>query len=77
MDEETFQKSNVAAQDRRFYSCMANMVLLPTPLKAFADAMIEVEMMLRVCALHLYGWSCEHEDVADVAAKVATWTDWD
>lgn len=37
-------------QDHQFYSCVANMVLLPAPLKAFTDAMPEVKAMLRVCS---------------------------
>ncbi len=77
MDDAAYQVSNMVVQDRRFYSCVANMVLLPTPLKAFTDVMVEVKMMLRVCALHLYGWSCEHEELNDVAKQVSQWTNWD
>ncbi len=47
------------------------MVWLPTPLKGFTDAP-EVKAMLRVCALYLYGWACEHPSVADQAAKVTS-----
>lgn len=68
LDDGKYQKSNVVVQDRRFYSCVANMVLLPTPMKAFTDAMPEVKAMLRLCAAHLYGWECDHE--ALVAAAV-------
>jgi hypothetical protein len=64
-------------QDRRFFSCVANMILLPTPLKAFTDVMTDVKVMLRVCALHLYGWSCAHEEVAGIAGQVAGWANWD
>ncbi len=60
--------------DRRFFSCVANMVLLPAPLKAFTDVMTEVKMMLCVCAIHLYGWFCDHEEVADVAVQVQNWS---
>lgn len=77
VDDATYQNTNTVVQDRRFYSCVGNMVLLPTPLKAFTDVMIDVKMMLRVCALHLYGWSCDHEEVAGVASEVAEWTSWD
>lgn len=75
VDDGAYQISNSVVQDRRFFSCVANMVLLPTPLKAFTDVMIEVKMRLRVCALHLYGWVCDHEDVSQIAAKVRQWTD--
>ncbi|AZN72558.1 hypothetical protein D5400_15935 [Georhizobium profundi] len=77
VDDALFQVSNAVVQDRRFFSCVANMVLLPTPLKAFTDVMADVKMMLRVCALHLYGWSCDHEDVAGIAGQVAEWENWD
>lgn len=76
VDDALYQVSNSVVQDRGFFSCVANMVLLPTPLKAFTDVTPEVKMMLRVCALHLYGWSCDHEDVADLAKEVAEWSDW-
>jgi hypothetical protein len=42
--------------DRRLFSCVASMVLLPTPLKAFTDTMPHVKVMLRICARNLYGW---------------------
>lgn len=77
VDDAAYQISNAVVQDRRFFSCVANMVLLPTPLKAFTDVMSEVKMMLRVCALQLYGWSCDHEEVADNARQVAEWSNWE
>lgn len=48
IDDVRFQLSNVVVMDRRFFSCIGNMVLLPTPLKAFTDAMPEVKAMLRI-----------------------------
>lgn len=77
VDDAFYQVSNAVVQDRRFFSCVANMVLLPTPLKAFTDVMDDVKMMLRVCALHHYGWLCDHEEVADLAGQVADWANWD
>lgn len=56
VDDASFQLSNVVVMDRRFFSCVGNMVLLPTPLKAFTDALPEVKAMLRICARNLYGW---------------------
>lgn len=76
IDDPTFQKANAVVQDPRFYSCVANMVLLPTPLEAFTDAMPEVKMMIRVCAWNLYGWHCDHESVADSVATMKNWNDW-
>lgn len=77
VDDAAYQISNAVVQDRRFFSCVANMVLLPTPLKAFTDVMPEVKMMLRVCALQLYGWSCDHDEVVEIATQVAEWSGWD
>jgi hypothetical protein len=77
VDDAFYQEANAVVQDRRFYSCVANMVLLPTPLKAFTDTMPEVKAMLRICARHLYGWHCDHESLADTIAKIDAWGDWD
>lgn len=77
LDDAAFQESNAVVQDRRYFSCVANMVLLPTPLKAFTDTMPEVKMMLRVCASRLYGWHCDHQGLAAVVASVSAWADWD
>jgi hypothetical protein len=77
IDDALYQESNAVVQDRRFYSCVANMVLLPMPLKAFTDTMLEVEAMLRICARKLYGWHCDHTCMADGIAKIDGWDDWD
>lgn len=66
VDDASYASTNVIVQDARFYSCVANMVLLPTPLKAFTDVMPEVKAMLRTCAYHLYGWRCGHEAVSSM-----------
>lgn len=76
VDDALYQEFNAIVQDRRFFSCIANMVLLPTPLKAFTDTMQEVKAMLRICARHLYDWHCDHEGVAEGLAAVEGWTDW-
>jgi hypothetical protein len=49
-----------------FFSCVGNMVLLPTPLKAFTDTMPEIKSMLRICARNLYGWQCDHESMSAI-----------
>jgi len=46
------------------------MVWLPTPLKGFTDAVPDIRRMLRTCAFYLYGWACEHPDVAPQADEV-------
>lgn len=69
-DDPSFAQRSRIVQDPRYFSCVANMVWLPTPLKGFTDALPEVKAMLRVCAFHLYGWVCEHPSVEEQANKV-------
>lgn len=76
IDDPLFQEANVVVQDRRFFSCVANMVLLPTPLKAFTDTVPEIKAMLRICAMALYGWHCDHESIAETVATIKQWGDW-
>lgn len=76
VDDASFQKSNDVVSDHRFYSCIGNMVLLPTPLKAFTDAMPDVKAMLRLCARNLYGWQCDHDSMAHTNRVLDNWTDW-
>jgi hypothetical protein len=70
VDDPKFQRTNSVVRDRRFYSCVGNMVWLPTPLKGFTDSVPKVKSMLRICAYHLYDWACEHPDVVSVATEV-------
>jgi hypothetical protein len=53
------------------------MVLLPTPLKAFTDTMPGVKTMLRICARNLYGWHCDHDDLAAANELLEKWDAWD
>lgn len=76
VDDALYQESNAVVQDRRFYSCVANMVLLPTPLKAFTDTMPEVKAMLRICARNFYGWHCDHSSLTHSIASINAWADW-
>lgn len=69
-DDPSFAQRSGIVQDRRYFSCVANMVWLPTSLKGFTDTLPEIKAMLRVCAFHLYGWACEHESVAVLADQV-------
>jgi len=69
-DDQNFAGRSKVVQDPRFYSCVGNMVWLPTPLKGFTDAVPQIKDCLRACAFHLYGWACEHEDVEVPAARV-------
>lgn len=69
-DDDQFVGSSDIVRDRRFFSCVGNMVLLPTPLKGFTDAVPRIKRHLRVCAFHLYGWACEHPSVEHEASIV-------
>ncbi len=68
IDDPTYSKANSVVQDHRYFSCIANMVLLPSPLKAFTDVVPEIKSMLRRCAAELYGWQCDHEDLAEAVS---------
>jgi hypothetical protein len=76
IDDARYQLSNAIMMDRRFFSCVGNMVLLPTPLKAFTDTMPDVKAMLRICARNLYGWPSEHEEFLAANTTLDKWTDW-
>ena len=69
-DDERFAGNSRVVQDPRYYSCIGNMTWLPTPLKGFTDAVPTIKECLRVCAYHLYGWVCEHDDVRVIAGRV-------
>lgn len=69
-DDPAFAARSGVVQDPRYFSCVANMVWLPTSLKGFTDSLPEVKALLRVCAFHLYGWACEHESVKAQADNV-------
>ncbi len=77
LDDASFQRSNVVVMDRCFFSCVGNMVLLPTPLKAFTDTVPEVKAMLRICARNLYGWQCDHDSLLATNSALDNWTDWE
>lgn len=77
VDDPLYQETNAVVQDPKFFSCVANMVLLPTPLKAFTDTVPEVKAMLRICARNMYGWQCDHLSQAPANTKLDAWNDWD
>ena len=77
VDDASYQLSNVVVMDRRFYSCVGNMVLLPTPLKAFTDTMPEIKQMLRVCARNLYDWKCDHDSLLALNSALDDFDDWE
>lgn len=56
-DDDSFQTAGSWTHDPRYYTCVANIVLLPTPLKALTDAVPRIKTLLRTCAFHLYGFA--------------------
>jgi hypothetical protein len=70
IDDEKFKFPNRVVQDPKYYSCIGNMIWLPTPLKGFTDSVPEIKTMLRTCAFYLYGWACEHPDVVAAANQI-------
>lgn len=68
-DDPSFQKGSLTANPK-YYSCVANMVWLPTALKGFTDAVPEIKTMLRVCAYNLYDWVCDDASVLLEAKKI-------
>ena len=66
-DDTTFSSGHAEVNDPRYYSCIANMVLLPTPLKAFTDAVPQVKAALRLAAFHLYGFLPEGKSSPTIA----------
>jgi hypothetical protein len=76
VDDARYQLSNSIVMDRRFFSCIGNMVLLPTPLKAFTDTMPDVKAMLRICARNLYGWPSGQSEFLTTSVALDSWTDW-
>jgi hypothetical protein len=69
-DDPNFSAQGSVVRDRRFYSCVGNMIWLPTPLKGFTDAVPEIKFLLRTCAFHLYGWVYEHGGMHDEVKKI-------
>lgn len=69
-DDPSFAEQSGVVQDPLYFTCVANMVWLPTPLKGFTDTVPEIKLMLRVCSFHLYGWACEHPSVSAQAEQI-------
>lgn len=69
-DDPAFASQGSIVRDPRYFSCVANMIWLPTPLKGFTDALPEIKKMLRTCAYYLYGWVCEHESVTAQSQEI-------
>lgn len=70
IDDPKFQQTNNIVRNGRYYTCVANMVALPSPLKALTDSDPEIKRILRVCAYRLYGWVCDDPAVREQADEI-------
>ena len=71
--DPTFQEKGSLTYDSRYYTCVPNLVLLPTPVKALTDSMPEVQHALRVCSWHLYGWTPDPTDTKEAELIRSGW----
>ena len=62
--DETFQTVSLT-NNPRYYTCPANMVQLPAPLKALTDSTPSVQYAIRACAWNLYGWTPDLKDAPE------------
>ena len=69
-DDNRFTSESNIVRNPRYYSCVGNMIWLPSALKAFTDGLPEIKAMLRTCAFHLYGWVCEDPGVKPQADAI-------
>lgn len=70
------RKTNTVVRNACFYSSIANMVLLPSPLKAFTDHVPEVKNMLRLCAKNLFCLKEDDKNLFGGANVPANWADY-
>jgi hypothetical protein len=71
--DSTFQEKGSLTYDPRYYTCLPNLVLLPTPVKALTDSMPEVQQALRVCSWHLYGWTPDPAEAKEAELIRSGW----
>ncbi len=62
-DDASFQSAESEVNNPRYFTCLANMVLLPSPLKAFTDTIPEIKAALRIAAYTLYGFIPENRNL--------------
>jgi hypothetical protein len=69
-DDPKFAAADSVVHDPRYFSCIANMIWLPTPLKGFTDSLPIVKNMLRICAYHYYGHACQHPNASSEIVSI-------
>lgn len=71
--DSTYQTKGSLTYSPRYYTCLPNLLLLPTPVKALTDSMPEVQQALRVCSWHLYGWTPDSADAPEAELIRSGW----
>jgi hypothetical protein len=71
--DPTFQVKGSLTYNRRYYTRVSNLVLLPTPVKALTDCVPDVQQALRICAWHLYGWTPDPADAPEASMVRSGW----
>jgi len=71
--DSTFQEKGSLTYDPRYYTCIPNLVLLPTPVKALTDSMPDVQQALRVLSWQLYGWTPDPADAKEAEQIRSGW----
>lgn len=69
-DDPRFASTTSVVHDPKYYSCVGNMVWLPSALKGMTDTLPSVKSILRTCAFYLYNWVCEHPSVECEATAI-------
>lgn len=71
--DSTFQERGSLTYDPRYYTCVPNLVLLPTPVKALTNSMRDVQQALQVLSWHLYGWTPDPADANEAELIRSGW----
>ncbi len=66
-DDTSYASGHSEVNDPRYYSSPANMVLVPTPLKAITDFVPQFKIALRLTAYRLYGFLPDARTLPDRA----------
>lgn len=69
-DDDRFADKSEVVQNPRYYSCIGNMIWLPTPLKGFTDSVPLVKDCIRTCAFHLYGWTPDLDECPEAVMTI-------
>jgi hypothetical protein len=71
--DPTFQVKGGPTYNPRYYTCLPNLVLLPTPVKTLTDSMPEVQQAPRVCSWYVFGWTPDPADAPEAELVRSGW----